>query len=86
MANYKDETLTGRVTLDEGVFDNCDFRQVQMMYSGGTPPQFLNCRFDDATFTFDGPANNTLLFLRSMSAQTTGFRPVVTSLIPELFA
>ncbi|WP_309627541.1 hypothetical protein [Brevundimonas sp.] len=84
MTNYKDETLSGRVTLDGGVFDNCDFLDVQMMYSGGTPPQFLNCRFNEATFTFDGPANDTLLFLRSMAARTTGMRPVVESLIPEL--
>lgn len=85
MADYKDQIISGRVALDGGVFDNCTFEQVQMVYSGGTPPQFLNCRFNDATFTFDGAANSTLLFLRSMAAEASGMRAVVEGLIPELF-
>lgn len=86
MANYKDKTLSGRVVLDGGEFDNCDFFEVQMLYSGGMPPQFTNCRFNEATFTFDGAANNTVLFLRSMAGFSTGMRPVVESLIPEFSA
>lgn len=84
MADYKDQIITGRVVLDASVYDNCDFDQVQLMYSGGPPPQFRNCRFNDATFTFDGAANATLLFLRSMAAEASGMRTVVEGLIPEL--
>ena len=84
MANYKDQVISGRVVLDAGVFDTCDFEQVQMIYSGGPPPQFNNCRLNDATVTFDGAANSTLLFLRSMAAPASGMRAVVDGLIPEL--
>lgn len=84
MADYKDQVLAGRVSLDGNRFENCEFAQVELTYAGGPPPAIINCRFNDATFTFTGPANATLLFLRSMAAPTTGLRPIIDGLMPEL--
>lgn len=84
MVETKDQTLTGSVALDGNVFRNIDFRDCQLIYEGGTPPQFDNCRFETASFTFQGPAGATLAFLRAMAPATTNMRPVVLGLIPEL--
>lgn len=84
MAETKDQTITGSVSLDGNIFRNIDFRDCQLVYQGGIPPQFDNCRFDTASFTFQGPAGATLAFLRAMAPAETNMRPVVLGLIPEL--
>jgi len=86
VAEFKDQTLTGAVTLDGGVFINIDFNYAELSYSGGVPPGFDNCRFTNATFSIDGAAGNTLAFLRSMAPASTNMRFVVLGLLPELKA
>ena len=84
VAEFKDQTLTSAVTLDGNVFINIDFTDAELTYSGGVPPGFDNCRFNNATFSIDGAAGNTLAFLRSMAPASTNMRFVVQGLIPEL--
>lgn len=84
VAEFKDQILTGEVTLDGGVFINIDFKDAELNYSGGVPPGFDNCRFTNATFSVDGAAGNTLAFLRSMAPASTNMRFVVLGLLPEL--
>lgn len=84
VAEFKDQTLTGEVTLDGNVFINVDFKDAELNYSGGVPPRFDNCRFTNATFNLGGAAGSTVNFLRSMAPASTNMRFVVLGLLPEL--
>ncbi len=84
MAQFKDQTLTGAVTLDDNDFINIDFTDALLNYDGGVPPRFDNCRFNNATFNLGGAAGNTINLLRMMAPAATNMRPVVLGLIPEL--
>ncbi|QTN20252.1 hypothetical protein HZ989_04060 [Brevundimonas sp. AJA228-03] len=84
MAVHKDKTLSGPVDLDAGVFENIVFENAQLFYSGGTPPQFVNCAFNTVAFELRGPAHRTLGFLRSMAPEETGMREVFYGLVPEI--
>lgn len=86
MAEFKDQILTGGVTLDGNVFVNVDFNNAVLNYDGGVPPGFDNCRFNGATFNLGSGAGNTILFLRAMAPEATNMRSVVLGLIPELQA
>lgn len=84
MAKIADQNLTGRVVLDDMIFSNCEFRNADLVYSGGVPPNFINCRFADSRFTFDAAAGNTLTFFRAMLPAKTGMRDIALGLVPEL--
>ncbi len=84
MAAHKDKTMTGPVDLDGGHFENIKFTNAQLFYSGGQPPQFVNCAFDTVAFELRGPAHRTLGFLRSMAPAETGMREVFYGMIPEI--
>jgi hypothetical protein len=86
MALYKDQTLTGEITLDANQFESVRFENARLIYAGGVPPSFNNVTFTDTTVDFRGPANATLNFLRSMAPEATGMREVVLGLLPELRA
>jgi hypothetical protein len=60
--NYNHET----VALDGEAFSRCEFRACRLVYSGGQPPSFDQCRFEDCEWKLDGPAALTLAHLRAM--------------------
>lgn len=80
----KDVTLTGEIALDSAVFINVDFKSARLIYLGGPPPSFKNCRFNNATFIFDGPAGNTLAFVNAMAPVATGMRHFAMGLLPAM--
>ena len=80
----KDVTLTGDVVLDAAVFVDVSFQSARLIYSGGQPPSFQNCRFDNATFAFEGPASNTLSFINAMAPANTGMRDIAMGLLPAM--
>jgi len=84
MAAHKDKPLSGPVDLDGSTFENVQFKDAQLFYSGSQPPRFENCGFDNTTVEFRGQALNTLNFIKSMAPSGTGLRPIVDGLIPEL--
>ncbi len=84
MATYSKKTISGREALDGNSYDHCAFLAVELTYAGGPLPNFVNCTFDDATFTFTDEAARTLSFLRGMANRSSGLRPVVDGLMPEL--
>ncbi len=84
MAAHKDKTLTGPVDLDGGQFQSIVFKNAQLIYSGGPPPNFQDCAFENVTFEFRGPAHRTVLFLRSMAPEETKMREVFYGVIPEI--
>lgn len=84
MRNVVDTTVTDRVVLDDTHFNNVTFNSAEMVYSGGTPPEFVNCRFTESRFVFEREARNTVALLRSLSPESTNMRGVVLGLLPEL--
>lgn len=86
MADHNDKTLTGDVELDASNFRNINFENARLIYAGGVAPYFDNCAFNGVSFEFQGPAHNTLNFLRSMAPEGTRMREVIYGLIPELKA
>lgn len=84
MSETRDQTLTGEVPLDGRTFRDCVFVDATLLFDGGTPPNFVNCRFERSRFGFGGPAQNTVNFLRAMAPARTGMRMFVQGLIPEL--
>ena len=69
------------VPLDGEMFADCEFRECRMVYSGGKPPVFDNCRFDACDWRFDDAAANTLAHLKVVWA--AGGKAQVQALIKE---
>jgi hypothetical protein len=59
-AIYNHET----VALDGEHFSSCEFRDCRLVYTGGEPPVFENCRIDDCEWKFEDAAERTLAFLK----------------------
>lgn len=70
------------VPLDGEMFADCEFRECRMVYSGGKPPVFDNCRFDACDWRLDGAAANTLAHLKVVWA--AGGKAQVQALIKEI--
>ena len=77
------QAMQGRIKLDGKTFKDVSFENAVLVYEGGTAPHFVNCTFTEANFAFEGAANNTINFLRSMLPAHTNMRPVVLGLLPE---
>ena len=84
MTQTRDQVLNGEVEIDGATFVNCEFKNARLIYRGGTPPNFNNCRFTQSNFAFFDSAANTLDFLRAMAPKETNMRGVVAGLMPEL--
>jgi hypothetical protein len=84
MAEFRDQTLSGELTIDDNVYIDCAFLNARLNYHGGLPPGFDNCTFNASSFSFHGPAAYTLGFLKSMAPAATGMRGMVEGLLPEL--
>lgn len=84
MAETTNQTLKGVIKLDGATYRDCEFVDAQLTYEGGTPPNFINCRFTNSNFSFVGSAGNTVNFLRAMAPRASNMREVVLGLMPEL--
>ncbi len=70
------------VVLDGEAFADCEFRDCRMVYSGGKPPLFDSCRFDNCDWRFDDAAARTLAHLKVVWA--AGGKAQVQALIKEI--
>jgi len=77
-------TLSGRVILDEHIFADCQFVNAELVYTGGKPPALIRCGFENARLAFEGPAEDTLNYLRALAGSSADFRNAVLALMPEL--
>lgn len=76
--SYNHET----VALDGETFTDCEFRACRLVYSGGKPPLFSGCRFDDCEWKLQGPAAHTVEHLHAM--WSAGAKPAVQATIKEI--
>ena len=56
------------IILDYKSFVDVDFEKCTMVYKGGQPPTLVNNNLNECVWHFEGDARNTLMFLRSLSA------------------
>jgi hypothetical protein len=70
------------VALDGEHFEDCEFRDCRLVYTGGEPPVFSRCRFHDVDWRFEGAAQNTLAHLKGVWA--AGGKATVQAMIKEI--
>lgn len=86
MADNERQKMQGRIKLDGKTFTEIAFENANLVFEGGQPPNFINCTFTQTNFSFEGPAGNTVHFLRAMLPHQTNMRGVVLGLMPEFGA
>ncbi len=57
---FRDEA----VELDGNIYENCTFVQSKLIYFAYERVWFTGCVFNNCDWSFDGPAENMLYFLR----------------------
>jgi hypothetical protein len=82
---FRDEALTGQILIDDKSFERCKFDKAVLVYTGGAPPQIVDCSFRDVVFEFQGAAGRALAFLQALSAPSSGLRDVFKASFPRLF-
>lgn len=71
------------VVMDYGNFEDVQFINCKIVYRGGRAPSMIRCDLIDCEWIFEGPALNTVGFLRGLSADD-GSRQFVLSQILAL--
>lgn len=82
---FRDESFTGRISIDNKSFEHCSFSKAVLVYAGGAPPQLVDCSFQDVAFEFQDAAGRALAFLQALSAPSSGLRDVFKASFPKLF-
>lgn len=70
------------VALDGEDYDGCTFQSCRMVYSGGKPPSFSDCSFQDCDWKFEDAAARTLAHLKVIWA--AGGKAQVQAMIKEI--
>ena len=84
---HVDKTFSGgEVEIDGEVFENCNFENCSLVYSGGATPQFTGCGFGELRVEFRGSANNTVNLLQAMASPNSGFQEAIRNTFPALGA
>ncbi|MCW0309093.1 MULTISPECIES: hypothetical protein [Pantoea] len=59
---YEDTT----VKLDNTAFEDCTFKNCLLIYAGTTGLSLTGCKIINCNWKLEGPASNTIMFLKSM--------------------
>ena len=70
------------VVLDGEHFQTCEFRNCRLVYAGGEPPHFGDCRFEGCEWRFDDAASRTLAHLKLV--WSVGGKAPVQAMIKEI--
>ena len=58
------------ISLDGGTFENCDFDNCEIVFSGYLPVYLSGCKFGPGVkWSFSGPAANAIQFMQAIYAQ-----------------
>ena len=67
MAVYENQIFTKEtINVDDKTYAKCTFLNCEIVYSGGGLPTLTNNIFTECTFTMDGPARRTLIYLKGL--------------------
>ncbi len=58
-----------RICLDGASFYECRFQRCRLIFSGLLPVTLEGCTFDNCSWEFSGPAQNTLSFMTMLYTQ-----------------
>lgn len=84
---YRDQTFDGeRVVLHGNFFNDCTFKNCELVYDGAPSPTFHNNQFVDSVFIFTGPALRTLYFLGNIYHAGEGGEEVVEKTFSDIKA
>ncbi|WP_439134203.1 hypothetical protein [Pseudomaricurvus sp.] len=84
---YRDRTFDGeRVVLHGNFFNDCTFKNCELVYDGDPSPTFYNNQFIDSVFVFTGPALRTLYFLGNIYRAGEGGQEVVEKTFGDIKA
>ena len=76
--NHTGETFTNeRIALHGKFFQNCTFKNCELVFDGDRPPTFKDNRFIDTVFVFTGSATRTLYLLSNIYHAGDGGREVI---------
>jgi len=75
---FTHETLN----MDGESYSDCEFRDCRLIFAGGVPPEFNQCRFNNCDWRLEGAAANTLESLKVIWG--VGGKAVVQLLIKEI--
>jgi len=65
--DVRDREFSGeRVVLDGKHFEDCAFDTCQLVYRGGTPPNFVRCDFAAPRFVFQEAAQDTVQLMSAI--------------------
>jgi len=70
------------VALDGERYGDCEFRDCRMVYRGGEPPKFNDCKFVGCDWLFEDAAANTLAHMKTLWA--VGGKAPVQALIKTI--
>jgi uncharacterized protein YjbI with pentapeptide repeats len=54
------------VKLDGAIFENCEFINCKLVYSGEGPVSLIGCTFENPSWELAGAADNTVKFLQAI--------------------
>jgi hypothetical protein len=60
--------LSTRVTLDNSRFENCSFKDCDIIYTGG-PAETSSCHFENIRWVFDGAAGAVVQVMQGLGWQ-----------------
>ena len=84
MANFKDKAYSGQtVRLDGNTYEDCNFQNAKLVYSGSGPVSLIRCECSRASIQFEGPAEQTALFMQAMWGDP-GLKSFIRHLFPEI--
>jgi hypothetical protein len=72
-----------RIGIDGKQFQECVFEGCSLVYSGGLPPTFDKCEFNQTRWEFEGEARNTLLFMTTLY-RDPGLRSVIEQTLDNI--
>ncbi len=62
-------TFKGRkINIDGGSFYSCQFDGCTLVFSGLMPATLDDCDFNNCSWEFNGPASNTIVFMKAFYA------------------
>lgn len=67
MIRIKGNTFESAIIKLDGMhYENCTFKKCDIRFGGTAPFGLVGCTFDSCKWTLEGPASNTIEFLRLM--------------------
>ncbi len=80
---YKSEKFENTtVALDGNTFEDCEFVNCILEYSGGKPPKMISCGLTKSTFSFSDQAADTVEFMKAM--YHGGFKTVIEETFEQI--